>query len=753
MFSPELEERLNHAIALARNRNHEFVTVEHLLLSIIDDRGVKKVLSACDANIDELKSVLEVFINEHVPEITNEMQTEPRTTHGFRRVLQRALLSVQNAGKKEVICEQVLVAIYGENESNAVHFLHAQDVQRYDVVRYVSHGIGKSGTPVESEADVREDSEKEESDDNALTQYTQNLNELARNDRIDPLIGREDEIIRAVQILCRRNKNNPLFVGDAGVGKTAIAEGLAKRIVDEEIPAALADSSIYSLDMGALLAGTKYRGDFEERLKAVVHELQKDEGAILFIDEIHTVIGAGAASGATMDASNILKPLLVTGGLRCMGSTTYAEYRGVFEKDRALSRRFQKIDIVEPSIHDTVNILRGLKSRFERHHKVRYTLPAIRAAAELAARHINDRNLPDKAIDVIDEAGAHTRLLPAAKRKRTVSVKDIEKIVSRIARIPPRSVSSDDISALRNIDRDLKLVVFGQDEAIDALTSAIRLSRTGLGHPDRPISSFLFTGPTGVGKTEVTRQLAHTLGVELHRLDMSEYMERHSVSRLIGAPPGYVGYDQGGLLTEAVNKTPHAVLLLDEIEKAHPDVFNILLQIMDYGTLTDNNGRKSDFRNVIIVMTTNAGAAEISRSSIGFTKQDHSQDDQKVIKRLFTPEFRNRLDSVIRFNPLDETTILLVVDKFLMELEQQLHEKNVTLTVDDRARKWLGEEGFNASMGARPMHRCIQDHIKKPVANELLFGELAEGGKLKITVKNGKLHLKTVSDKALVKTN
>ncbi len=753
MFSTQLEERLNQAIAMAREKNHEFVTVEHLLLSILDDQGVEKVLAACDADVGELRYMLEFFIRDHVPEMTSEMQSEPRTTHGFRRVLQRALLSVQNAGKKEVICEQVLVAIYGENESNAVHFLHAQDVQRYDVVRYVSHGIGKSGAaPSDEDSEVPVESEQPEKEPSPLSLYTRNLNELARNDKIDPLIGREDEILRTVQILCRRNKNNPLFVGDAGVGKTAIAEGLAKRIVESDIPDALSESQIYSLDMGALLAGTKYRGDFEERLKAVVQELQDAPGAILFIDEIHTVIGAGAASGATMDASNILKPLLVSGGLRCMGSTTFTEFRTVFEKDRALARRFQKIDIVEPSIPDTVKILRGLKSRYEQHHDVRYTLPAIRAAAELSARHINDRKLPDKAIDVIDEAGAQTHLVPVQKRKRTVSIKEIEKVVSRIARIPPRSVSTDDISALRNIDRDLKLVVFGQDEAIDALSDAIKLSRTGMGNPDRPISSFLFTGPTGVGKTEVTRQLAHTLGIELHRFDMSEYMERHSVSRLVGAPPGYVGYDQGGQLTEAINKAPHAVVLLDEIEKAHPDVFNIMLQIMDYGTLTDNNGRKADFRNVIIIMTTNAGASEMSRSSIGFTQQDHSMDDQKAIKKLFTPEFRNRLDSIIRFNSLDEKNILLVVDKFLMELEQQLQDKNVMLHVDSKARSWLGEKGFDAAMGARPMQRCIQEHLKKPIANELLFGELADGGSLTVTVKRGKLDLKCIGEKSLAKT-
>ena len=750
MFSEDLENSLSLAMNLAGDRHHEFVTVEHLLLSILEVETVETILKACGADLDELRSDLENFINSSIPKSPDDSNYEPRTTHGIRRVFQRAMLHVQTSGDKEVSCENVLIAIYGENESHAVFFLHSQDVHRYDIVRYVSHGISKPN--LESDDDSLGDfnAETEEKERNPLLQFTRNLNESARKGRIDPLIGRIPEIERTVQILCRRRKNNPLLVGDAGVGKTAIAEGLAKRIVEEDIPQVLAECTIYTLDMGSLLAGTKYRGDFEQRLKSVINELQKNPGAILFIDEIHTVIGAGAASGGTMDASNILKPLLVSGELRCMGSTTYQEYRSIFEKDRALSRRFQKIDIGEPTVDETVKILRGLKSRFESHHEVRFTDPAIRAAADLAARYITDRKLPDKAIDVIDEAGARARLQPPSKRKITVGVKEIEKIVSSIARIPPRSVSSSDIRSLKTIERDLKLVVFGQDEAIGALASAIKLARSGLGDPDRPISSFLFSGPTGVGKTEVTRQLALTLGIELIRYDMSEYMERHTVSRLIGAPPGYVGFDQGGLLTEAINKSPHAVLLLDEVEKAHPDVFNILLQVMDYGTLTDNNGRKTDFRNVIIVMTTNAGATEISRSSIGFTEQDHSQDDTEVIKRLFSPEFRNRLDSMIRFKSLDEKTVLLVVDKFLMQLEEQLKIKNVELKVDDKARKWLGKTGFDSSMGARPMARVIQENIKRPLANELLFGSLSSGGELKITVIKDKLSLKFVGAKESV---
>lgn len=742
MFSDDLENSLNSALSLASESHHEFVTVEHLLLSIIEDHTVQEILKACGANVDELRYDLENFVDKNIPKVEEAASYEPRVTHGFKRVFQRAMIHVQSAGHKEVSCKNVLIAIYGENESHAVYFLHSQEVRRYDVVRYVSHGIGKSNVENDEDPIGQEFADSEESKRNPLTLFTTNLNDAARNGKIDPLIGRITEIERTVQILCRRRKNNPLLVGDAGVGKTAIAEGLAKRIVEGEIPQVLEDCTIYTLDMGSLLAGTKYRGDFEQRLKSVIKALHKNPGSILFIDEIHTVIGAGAASGGTMDASNILKPLLVSGELRCMGSTTYQEYRGIFEKDRALSRRFQKIDVAEPTTEETVKILRGLKNQFEKHHNVRFTNPAIRAAAELAERYITDRKLPDKAIDVIDEAGARARLLPPSKRKNSIGVKEIERIVSSIARVPPRTVSTNDVNTLKNIERDLKLVVFGQDEAIEALAGAIKLSRSGLSDPNRPISSFLFSGPTGVGKTEVTRQLALTLGIELIRYDMSEYMERHTVSRLIGAPPGYVGFDQGGLLTEAINKSPHAVLLLDEIEKAHPDVFNILLQVMDYGTLTDNNGRKSDFRNVIIVMTTNAGAAEISRSSLGFRVQDHSHDDTEVIKRLFTPEFRNRLDSIIRFRSLDEKTVLLVVDKFLMELEEQLKEKNVSLHIDQKARKWLGENGFDSAMGARPMARLIQEEIKKPLANELLFGSLSNGGDLTVSVRNDKLRLK-----------
>ncbi len=750
LFSDDLENSLNRALAIATEHRHEFVTVEHLLLSILEDETVQTILTACEAKLDVLRSDLEKHITKSNPQVQEGVKYEPRATHGFRRVFQRAMLHVQSSGQKEVNCKNILIAIYGENESPAVYFLHEHAVHRYDIVRYVSHGIGKSNAENRDDPFANVATEQEDDSQNPLALYAQNLNERALSGKIDPLIGRVHEIERTVQVLCRRRKNNPLLVGDAGVGKTAIAEGLAKRIVEKEISQPLVDSTIYTLDMGALLAGTKYRGDFEQRLKSVINELKKDSNAILFIDEIHTVIGAGAASGGTMDASNILKPLLVSGELRCMGSTTYREYRGIFEKDRALSRRFQKIDVSEPTVDETVKILRGLKQQFEKHHAVRFTNPAIHAAAELAARYITDRKLPDKAIDVIDEAGARARLLPPYKRKNSVGVKEIEKIVSSIARIPPRTVSTSDVKSLKNIERDLKLVVFGQDEAISALADAIKLSRSGLGNPDRPISSFLFCGPTGVGKTEVTRQLAMTLGIELVRYDMSEYMERHTVSRLIGAPPGYVGFDQGGLLTEAINKSPHAVLLLDEIEKAHPDVFNILLQVMDYGTLTDNNGRKTDFRNIIIVMTTNAGATEISRSSIGFTEQDHSHDDMEVIKKLFTPEFRNRLDSVIRFHSLEQDVILQVVEKFLIELQEQLRQKNIELKVDDRAKDWLGKEGFDKAMGARPMARIIQQHIKRPLANELLFGSLTGGGTVKLTIKSNKLHLKIIGSEETI---
>ena len=650
---------------------------------------------------------------------------------------------MQSAGRKEVTGANVLVALFGEQDSQAVFLLNRQDISRLDVVNYISHGISKvpgEGGDEEAQGDPggerRQDAKESAS---PLESFTSNLNELARQGLIDPLIGRETEIERTLQTLCRRRKNNPLLVGEAGVGKTAIAEGLARRIVAEEVPEVLADAVIYALDLGALVAGTKYRGDFEKRLKAVIAQLKRQPKAILFIDEIHTIIGAGSASGGAMDASNLIKPVLASGDLRCIGSTTYQEYRGIFEKDRALARRFQKIDVGEPSVEDTVAILKGLKSRFEEHHQVSYTQPALRAAAELSAKHINDRHLPDKAIDVIDEAGAHVQLMPAAKRKKRIDVLDIERIVAKIARIPPKQVSSSDTESLRNLDRDLKLVVFGQEAAIDTLTSAIRMSRSGLGQEEKPIGSFLFAGPTGVGKTEVTRQLARILGLRLIRFDMSEYMERHTVSRLIGAPPGYVGFDQGGLLTEEINKHPHAVLLLDEVEKAHPDVFNLLLQVMDHGTLTDNNGRKADFRHVVLVMTTNAGAAEASRPSIGFTEQDHATDGMEALKRLFSPEFRNRLDAVIQFGALSPATIVNVVDKFLFELEQQLLEKKVSLSVDSEARAWLASRGYDARMGARPMSRIIREHIKKPLANELLFGQLVNGGAVRVKVEGEEL--------------
>jgi ATP-dependent Clp protease ATP-binding subunit ClpA len=672
--------------------------------------------------------------------LQDKRDTQP--TLGFQRVLQRAVFHVQSSGKNEVQAANVLVAIFGEQDSQAVYFLGRQNVTRLDVVNYISHGISKvhgegEGTPHTPSSEDEPGAEAPAK--SPLELYAANLNQLARQGKIDPLIGRRHEIQRTVQILCRRRKNNPLFVGEAGVGKTALAEGLAKMIVDGEVPEVLAHSTVYSLDLGALLAGTKYRGDFEKRLKGVVNQLQKEPGAILFIDEIHTIIGAGAASGGVMDASNLIKPVLASGALKCIGSTTYQEYRGVFEKDRALARRFQKIDVAEPTVDETVQILEGLKSRFEEHHHVKYSKQALRVAAELAARYINDRYLPDKAIDVIDEVGANQHLLPASKRKKVIGVKEIEDIVAKIARIPPKSVSSSDKDVLRNLERDLKMLVFGQNDAIEALASAIKMSRAGLGNVQKPIGSFLLAGPTGVGKTEVTRQLAKVMGIELIRFDMSEYMERHTVSRLIGAPPGYVGFDQGGLLTEAVTKHPHAVLLLDEIEKAHPDVFNILLQVMDHGTLTDNNGRKADFRNVILIMTTNAGADQMSRSSIGFVHQDHASDGTEAIKRLFSPEFRNRLDATIQFKPLDSATIAFVVDKFIIELEAQLEDKNVTLEVDSTARHWLAEHGYDEKMGARPMARIIQEHIKRPLAEELLFGKLARGGHIRISVREGKL--------------
>ena len=734
MLSKELEFTLNLAFKEARDKQHEFMTVEHLLLALADNPAAVEVLRACGADIGSLKQDLSNFLDETTPLLPRTDTRETQPTLGFQRVLQRAVFHVQSSGKKEVTGANVLVAIYSEQESQAVYFLNKQNVTRLDVVNYISHGISKvSGEQNEEMPGSTDESETAEpAARKPLETFATNLNEMARQGKIDPLIGRQEEIERTVQVLCRRRKNNPLYVGEAGVGKTAIAEGLARMIVGKEVPEVLHDSTIYSLDLGALVAGTKYGGHFETRLKSVLAHLRKERGAILFIDEIHTIIGAGAASGGVMDASNLIKPMLASGDLRCIGSTTYHEYRGIFEKDRALARRFQKIDVREPTVEETVEILKGLKSVFEEHHNVRYSNKALRGAAELSERYINDRHLPDKAIDVIDEAGASLHLQPASKRKKTIGITDIENIVSRIARIPPKSVSSSDKDKLRTLARDLKMVVFGQDEPIDALASAIKMSRSGLGNEQRPIGSFLFAGPTGVGKTEVTRQLALTLGIELIRFDMSEYMERHTVSRLIGAPPGYVGFDQGGLLTEEVIKHPHSVVLLDEIEKAHPDVFNLLLQVMDHGTLTDNNGRKADFRNVILIMTTNAGAREMSRSSIGFTRQDHSADGIEVIKRMFTPEFRNRLDAIIQFKSLDPAVVAQVVNKFIFELESQLAEKRVTIEVDEAVRLWFAERGYDPKMGARPMGRVVQEHIKKHLAEELLFGRLVEGGHVRV---------------------
>ncbi|HEY8330095.1 MAG TPA: ATP-dependent Clp protease ATP-binding subunit ClpA [Pseudomonas sp.] len=745
MLNRELEVTLNLAFKEARTKRHEFMTVEHLLLALLDNGAAATVLRACGANMDKLRHDLREFIDSTTPLIPlSEDERETQPTLGFQRVLQRAVFHVQSSGKREVTGANVLVAIFSEQESQAVFLLKQQSVARIDVVNYIAHGISK--VPGESEPHEQEqESQDEEGGEspvsgNPLDAYASNLNEQARQGRIDPLVGREPEVERVAQILARRRKNNPLLVGEAGVGKTAIAEGLAKRIVDGQVPDLLANSVVYSLDLGALLAGTKYRGDFEKRFKALLNELRRRPHAILFIDEIHTIIGAGAASGGVMDASNLLKPLLSSGEMRCIGSTTFQEFRGIFEKDRALARRFQKVDVLEPSVEDTVGILRGLKSRFEQHHKISYTDEALRAAAELAARYINDRHMPDKAIDVIDEAGAYQRLQPESRRAACVDVPQIEDVVAKIARIPPKHVTTSDKELLRNLERDLKLTVFGQDAAIDALSTAIKLSRAGLKAPDKPVGSFLFAGPTGVGKTEVARQLAKALGVELVRFDMSEYMERHTVSRLIGAPPGYVGFDQGGLLTEAITKTPHCVLLLDEIEKAHPEVFNLLLQVMDHGTLTDNNGRKADFRSVILIMTTNAGAETAARASIGFTLQDHSSDAMEVIRKSFTPEFRNRLDTIIQFGRLDHTIIKSVVDKFLTELQAQLEDKRVLLDVSEAARGWLAERGYDAQMGARPMARLIQDKIKRPLAEQILFGELAEqGGTVHIDVREGEL--------------
>ena len=743
MLSTELEYCLNDAFQNARDKRHEFMTVEHLLLALLDIPHVHEILKSCEADVKLLKQQLIEFIEDTTPlqAIGDEHEVQP--TLGFQRVLQRAVFHVQSSGKSEVRGSNVLVAIFSEKQSQAVYLLGLQDITRLDVVNFISHGLPSVTGEGEGKADSEIEGEEAEGG-SALSKYATNLNQMAVEGRIDPLIGRDLEIERTVQILCRRRKNNPLYVGDAGVGKTALAEGLARMIVEERVPEVLRDSTIYALDMGALLAGTKYRGDFEKRLKAVVAEIRKDPGAILFIDEIHTIIGAGATSGGVMDASNLIKPVLANGEIRCIGSTTYSEYRGIFEKDHALARRFQKVDVPEPSVEETVEILKGLKTRFEEHHGVRYETGALIAAAELSAKHINDRRLPDKAIDVIDEAGANLRLQPADKRSDTVTVTMVENIVAKMARIPPKSVSASDRDVLRSLERDLKLTIFGQDKAIEALSSAIKMSRSGLQEEGKPIGSFLFSGPTGVGKTEVTRQLALTMGVELIRFDMSEYMERHTVSRLIGAPPGYVGFDQGGLLTEAVTKNPHAVVLLDEIEKAHPEVFNLLLQVMDHGTLTDNNGRKADFRNVVLVMTTNAGAQEMSRASIGFTAQDHTSDGMAMIKKIFTPEFRNRLDAIIQFAALDELSVKRVVDKLVVELEAKLGSNNVTLELESDARDWIAARGYDPKMGARPMARVIQEHIKRPLAEELLFGSLADGGHVVISVgKDGNLQLKS----------
>ncbi|HSN52927.1 MAG TPA: ATP-dependent Clp protease ATP-binding subunit ClpA [Woeseiaceae bacterium] len=734
MLSSELEFCLNEAFQRARDQRHEFMTVEHLLLALLDIPQVHEILKACNSNTTELRRQLTEFIEEQTPLLPHDDDTDVQPTLGFQRVLQRAVFHVQSSGKKEVTGSNVLVAIFSEKQSQAVYFLSLQDITRLDVVNYISHGLPQlpgERSEGEQEASMETAAEAEAS---PLEQYAANLNQLAIDGKIDPLIGREVEIERTVQILCRRRKNNPLYVGDAGVGKTALAEGLARMIVEERVPEVLRDSTIYALDMGTLIAGTKYRGDFEKRLKGVIKEVQKDPGAILFIDEIHTVIGAGAASGGVMDASNLIKPVLANGEIRCIGSTTYEEYRGIFEKDHALARRFQKIDVPEPSLAETIAILHGLKSRFEEHHGVRYDTAALDAAAELSARHINDRRLPDKAIDVIDEAGANLRLQPVGERGDRVTVEMVENIVAKMARIPAKSVSASDRKSLLTLERDLKLTIFGQDQAIEALSSAIKMSRSGLREEDKPIGSFLFAGPTGVGKTEVTRQLAMIMGVELIRFDMSEYMERHTVSRLIGAPPGYVGFDQGGLLTEAVTRNPHAVVLLDEIEKAHPEVFNLLLQVMDHGTLTDNNGRRANFRNIVLVMTTNAGAQEMTRASIGFTRQDHSSDGMAVIQKSFSPEFRNRLDAIIEFAPLDIVSVKRVVDKLIVELEAKLGSNNVTIELDDAARDWIAERGYDEQMGARPMARVIQEYIKRPLADELLFGSLAEGGHVRVTV-------------------
>ena len=746
MFSKDLEYTIGQCYKRAREARHEFMTVEHLLLALLDNPSAETVLKACGADFHRLRSDLEQAIGNSVARLAEDDGRDTQPTLGFQRVLQRAVYHVQSSGKKEVSGANVLVAIFGEKDSHAVYFLNQQDVGRLDVVNYLSHGIARQNEgeePRGAEDAARPEGAEGEGKGDALADYASNLNEMARAGRIDPLVGRGDEVERTIQVLCRRRKNNPLYVGEAGVGKTALAEGLAKRIVDGEVPEVLADAVIFALDLGALVAGTKYRGDFEKRLKAVLAALKKHPGAILFIDEIHTIIGAGSASGGTMDASNLIKPVLATGELRCIGSTTFQEYRGIFEKDRALARRFQKIDIVEPTVGETVEILQGLKPRYEAHHGVTYADDALQAAVDLSVKHIGDRLLPDKAIDVIDEAGARQRLLPESVRKQLIDVEEIETIVAKMARIPAKQVSASDRDVLEHLERNLKMVIFGQDRAIGTLTSAIKLARSGLANPDKPIGNFLFAGPTGVGKTEVTRQLALQLGIELVRFDMSEYMEPHSVSRLIGAPPGYVGFDQGGLLTEKIVKTPHCVLLLDEVEKAHPDIFNILLQVMDRGVLTDTNGREANFRNVVLVMTTNAGAAQAARRTIGFTTQDHSSDAMETIRRSFSPEFRNRLDAIVQFQALGFEHILRVVDKFLIELETQLHEKHVTMAATPTAREWLAQHGFDPLMGARPMARVIQEQIKRPLADELLFGKLAGGGRVSIDVRDGELVIET----------
>ena len=733
MIAQELEVSLHMAFMDARQKRHELITVEHLLLAMIDNPTAAEVMRACGAKLEILRTELNQYIEEHTPTVGGQDDVDTQPTLGFQRVIQRAMLHVQSSGKKEVTGANVLVAIFGEKDSHAVFFLHQQGVTRLDVVNFISHGVSKIGATAKPEG-ADQEADVEATPNGALENYTLNLNLQVAAGKIDPLIGRGPELERVVQTLCRRRKNNPLLVGEAGVGKTAIAEGLARRIVEKDIPDVLANATVYSLDMGALLAGTKYRGDFEQRLKAVMKQLAENPDAILFIDEIHTLIGAGSASGGTLDASNLLKPALSNGTLKCIGATTYQEYRGIFEKDHALSRRFQKVDVTEPSVAETIEILKGLKSRFEEHHGVKYSASALTTAAELSAKYINDRHLPDKAIDVIDEAGAAQRILPKSKQKKVIGNKEIEDIIAKIARIPPKNISADDRSALKTLERDLKAVVFGQDKAIEALTSAVKMARSGLGGNNKPVGSFLFSGPTGVGKTEVAKQLAYIMGIELIRFDMSEYMERHAVSRLIGAPPGYVGFEQGGLMTEAITKHPYCVLLLDEIEKAHPDIFNILLQVMDHGTLTDNNGRKADFRNVTIIMTTNAGAENLSKANIGFTNAKQAGDEQADIKRLFSPEFRNRLDATVSFTSLSQDIIIRVVDKFLIQLEDQLHDKKVEVTFSDALKAYLGKKGFDPLMGARPMARLIQDTIRKALADELLFGKLANGGSVHVDI-------------------